>query len=89
MRIAGRLLTAVDEEFQKRQGSSAVWLPMSKSEILAELPALSRPDRREILQRLFELEEDMQLLNECDRRADEHFLMLDAMESDHAKTQAG
>jgi hypothetical protein len=33
------------------------------------------------------MEADAQTLADCDRRADEHFLMLDAMETQDAKTQ--
>lgn len=54
---------------------------MSKKEILAELPRLDHRDRREIALRLFEMEADAKVLQDCDRRADEHFLMLDALET--------
>jgi hypothetical protein len=60
---------------------------MSKAEILAELPRLDHRDRREIACRLFDIEADAQTLADCDRRADEHFLMLDALEAKHAKTK--
>lgn len=55
---------------------------MSKSEILAELPNLSHKERREILKYIMDLEQEAQLLADCDRRADERFLMLDAMEAE-------
>jgi len=58
--------------------------PMSKAEILAGLPRLDHAERREIALRLFEMEADAQALADCDRRADEHFLMLDPMESQAA-----
>jgi len=60
---------------------------MSKAEILAELPRLDHAARREIARRLFEMEADAQTLADCDRRADEHFLMLDAMEAQEAQAQ--
>jgi hypothetical protein len=60
---------------------------MSKAEILAELPRLAHAERREIALRLFEMEADSQTLADCDRRADEHFLMLDAMEAQDALAQ--
>jgi hypothetical protein len=53
---------------------------MSKLEILAELALLDPRDRREIARRVFDLEGDAQMLTDCDRRADEHFLMLDALD---------
>jgi hypothetical protein len=61
---------------------------MSKTEILAELPRLDHRDRREIARRLFEIEADAQVLADCDRRADEHFLMLDALEAHDAQTKS-
>ena len=60
---------------------------MSKMEILAELPRLNHRDRREIARRLFEMEADAQTLADCDRRADERFLMLDALEAQEAQTK--
>jgi hypothetical protein len=60
---------------------------MSKAEILAELPRLDHAERREVARRLFEMEADAQTLADCDRRADEHFQMLDAMEAEDAQTQ--
>jgi len=45
---------------------------------------LDHAERREIALRLFEMEADAQALADCDRRADEHFLMLDPMESQAA-----
>jgi hypothetical protein len=60
---------------------------MSKTEILAELPRLDHRDRREIALRLFEIEAEAQTLMDCGRRADEHFLMLDALGAKDAKTK--
>ena len=59
---------------------------MSKSEIAAELSKLSRSDRRELARLIFEMEEDAQVLRECDGRANERFLMLDTLEAEDAKT---
>jgi hypothetical protein len=61
---------------------------MSKSEMLAELPKLSRSERRELVEVIFQLEEEADLLRDCDRRADERFLMLDALEAEDAQTSA-
>jgi hypothetical protein len=58
---------------------------MSASEILAELPKLSREDRRRLAAAIFDLEEEADLLRDCDRRAAEHFRMLDLMEEKDAK----
>jgi hypothetical protein len=58
---------------------------MSASEILAELPKLSREDRRRLAAAIFDLEEEAELLRDCDRRADEHFRMLDLMEEKDAE----
>jgi hypothetical protein len=55
---------------------------MSTAQILTELPRLSHVERREIVRRLIELEEDSQVLTDADRRADANFLLLDALESE-------
>ena len=55
---------------------------MSKLQIIAELPKLSREERREIAKAVFELEDDAEVLKHCDRMAEEHFLMLDALEAE-------
>jgi hypothetical protein len=60
---------------------------VSKTDILAELPRLDHRERREIARRLFEIEADAQTLADCDRRADEHFLMLDALEAEDAQAK--
>ena len=62
---------------------------MSKAEIIAELPRLSHRERREILQCILDMEQEAQLLADCDRRADERFLMLDAMEAEDGQTPTG
>jgi hypothetical protein len=60
---------------------------MSKTEILAELPRLGHQDRREIARALVDIEADAQTLADCDRRADERFLMLDALEAQDAQAE--
>ena len=59
---------------------------MSASEIIAELPKLSRTERRQLAVAIFDLEEDADLLRDCDRRTAEHFRMLDVMEEEDGKT---
>ncbi len=61
---------------------------MSKVQIAAELPNLSREDRRELARLIFEMEGDAEVLRDCDRRADERFQMLDAMEAQDGKASA-
>jgi hypothetical protein len=55
--------------------------------MLAELPKLSHEERRRLAAAIFDLEEEAELLRDCDRRADERFRMLDVMEEKDA--QAG
>jgi len=62
---------------------------VSASEILAELPKLSREDRRRLAAAIFDLEEEADLLRACDRRADEHFRILDMMEEKDAQVRRG
>jgi hypothetical protein len=62
---------------------------MSTAEIIAELSRLSHKERREIIRRLFELEQDAELLADCDHRADERFLMLDALEAEDGESSSG
>ena len=61
---------------------------MSTSEILAELPKLSHQERRRLAAAIFDLEEEANLLRDCDRRADEHFRILDMMEEKDAETSS-
>lgn len=59
---------------------------MSTAQILTELPRLSHADRRELVRRLIALEEEAQVLADCDARADANFQLLDALEAeDHAR----
>jgi len=55
--------------------------------MIAELPKLSRRERRQLAAAIFELEEEVDLLRDCDRRADERFRMLDMMEKEGGETQ--
>ncbi len=62
---------------------------MSTAEILAELPKLSREERRRILDRILEMEDDAASVEAIRRMADEAFQMLDAMEAEDAAGQSG
>ena len=62
---------------------------MSLAEIVNELPKLDRSERRELARRIFDFaDEETALLAECDRKADERFLMLEEMEAQDGKTGA-
>ena len=61
---------------------------MSTAEILAELPNLSREDRRRILERILEMEDEAESLEASRRTADEAFQMLDALEAEDAARQS-
>jgi hypothetical protein len=58
---------------------------MSTAEILAELPKLSRDDRRRILARILEMEHEAQSVETIRRMADEAFQTLDAMEAEEER----
>jgi len=58
---------------------------MSAAEIISELPKLGHEERRIIACRLFELESEAEILAECDRRANDNFLLLDALEAEDAR----
>jgi len=62
---------------------------MSAQEIISELASLTPQQRREIARHIFEMEEDAQILTDCDRRADENFQILDRMEAEDAARKAG
>jgi hypothetical protein len=62
---------------------------MSRAEILTQIPSLTHADRREIMRRIMEAEEDAATLAECDRLALERFQMLDAMEAEDEKHAPG
>ncbi len=57
---------------------------MTIAEILAELPKLSREDRRLILDRILEIEDEAVSVEGVRHSADEAFQMLDAMEAEDA-----
>jgi hypothetical protein len=57
---------------------------VSSTEIIAQLPKLTHQERREVARQLFQLEEEAQILEDCDRRANHHFLLLDALEAEDA-----
>jgi len=61
---------------------------MSTAEILAELPKLSREDRRRILERILQMEDDAGAVEAIRRMAEEAFQVLDAMEAEDAASQS-
>jgi hypothetical protein len=61
---------------------------MSTAEIIEKLPGLTRDERREIARRIFDLEEESNLLADCDARADSNFQLLDRMEAEDARTDS-
>ncbi len=58
---------------------------MSVTEILAELPKLSPRERRRILDRIMELDDEAEMQEERRRLVDEAFQMLDALEAEDAQ----
>jgi hypothetical protein len=61
---------------------------MTAAEILAELPKLSREDRRRILDRILEMEDEAEPVETTCRMAHEAFQMLDAMEAEDAASRS-
>lgn len=61
---------------------------MSATEIMAELPMLSPRERRRILDRILELDDEAEMLEERRHLADESFQMLDALEAEDAQNAA-
>lgn len=61
---------------------------MSTADILAEIPKLSRKDRRRLLDRILEFEDEAASVEAARRMADETFQMLDAMEAEDAAHQS-
>ncbi len=61
---------------------------MSTAEILAEIPKLSSEDRRRLLDRILELEDDAASVEALRCMADETFQMLDVMEAEDAASQS-
>ncbi len=62
---------------------------MSTAEILAEIPKLSPEDRRRLLDRILEMEDEAASIEAIRRTADETFQLLDAMEAEDAASQSG
>ncbi len=58
---------------------------MSATEIIAELPKLSSRERRRILNRLLELDDEAEMIEVHRHCADETFQMLDALEAEDAQ----
>jgi hypothetical protein len=61
---------------------------MSTAEILAEIPKLSSEDRRRLLDRILEIEDEAASVEAMRGMADETFQMLDAMEAEDAASQS-
>jgi hypothetical protein len=61
---------------------------MSTAEILAEIPNLSSDDRRRVLDRLLEIEDETAAVETARRTADEGFQILDAMEAEDEANQS-
>ena len=55
---------------------------MSTAEILAEIPKLSSEDRRRLLDRILEIEDEAASVEAMRRMADETFQILDVMEAE-------
>ena len=62
---------------------------MSATEIIGELPKLLPRERRRILDRILELDDEAEMLEERRHLADETFQMLDALEMADAQNTAG
>ena len=62
---------------------------MTTAAILSELPALTTEERWLIYERIRELNDATDEVENCRRSADEAFLMLDQMEAHDATNQAG
>ena len=59
---------------------------MSTTEIIAELPKLSSRERRRILDRILELDDEAKMIEERRHCADEALQMLDALEAEDAQS---
>jgi hypothetical protein len=57
---------------------------MSMAEIIDELPRLTHHERRELCQKIIELEAQTEDINRCDEAAREGFAILDEMEAEDA-----
>ena len=61
---------------------------MSKNELAVEISKLPQQERRELARLILDMEDDAQVLRDCDRAANERFLMLDAMEAEDEQTRS-
>jgi hypothetical protein len=61
---------------------------MSTAEIIAEIPKLSSEDRRRVLDRIIEVDDEAASVEAARRTADEAFQILDAMEAENAAGQS-
>ena len=61
---------------------------MTTAEILSELPRLTQQDRRQILDRILEIDDESEWLEASRRMADGAFQVLDAMEAEDAAHQS-
>jgi len=57
---------------------------MSKFELVTEISKIEPKERRELARLIFEMEEDAEVLEESDARANKRLLMLDALEAEDA-----
>ena len=62
---------------------------MSTADILAALQKLTQADRRQILYRIMELDDEADILDERCNLADEAFQLLDRIEADDASNLTG
>ena len=62
---------------------------MSATELIGELAKPSPRERRRILDRILELDDEAEMLEERRHLADETFQMLDALETADAQNSAG
>jgi hypothetical protein len=88
--MAARPLDCGGQEYDKEQWalSRERGFLMTTAEILSEIPRLSQQDRRRILDRILEIEDEAERLEVNRRMADEAFQMLDAMEAEDAARQS-
>ena len=70
--------------FLRETISSHIMQHMSMTEIIEELPRLSHHQRRELCQKIIELEAEHEDIAHCDEAARQGFAMLDQMESPDA-----
>jgi len=61
---------------------------MSKAEIISAIPSLTHAERREVVRAIFEMEQEAEILAECDRLALERFQTMDAREAEDEKNAA-